>query len=356
MSARFTDEQLVLAETVRDLASSGLAHARDALEGRDPAPGPTAALFEGFGGLAVPDDRGGFGGGLVDLAIVVCELARTISPTPFVSHVLATQVALAADLDVADAVTGTQRWALAVDEPAASPWGPWGLRLGVDEIAGRKVGVVGGSECDAAVVVGEGGVVGVAVPSARHPRSCMDRTRPVADLEFSGTPAVVGTAAAELGLARAGAIVAAELAGTGRGVIDLAAAYVHQREQFGQPVGKFQSVAHPLAEAHTAAQHAWSLALYAAWAVDAGAADARRAVSSALAKSGSAAIMASEVSTQSLGGLGIAWEADAHLFLRRAMASATWLGAPSLHRQALARAVLAEHAERRSRDLGPPPT
>lgn len=343
MSARFTAEQELVAETIRDLAADGRAHARLALDGADLPPEPTASLFGGFAGLAVPEERGGMGGNLVDLAIVLHELGRTVMPTPFVGHVLATQVALAAGIAVEDAAAGEVRWCLAVNEHREPSWGPWETKVTDAAVEGRKVGVAEGRDADAAVVVGAEGAVALAVPSGRTPATGVDRTRPVADLEFSGPPVEVGRPLGHEGLRRAGALLAAELAGVGRGVTELAVAFAKEREQFGQPIGKFQGVAHQLADAYNATASAWSLALFAAWAVDAEDPGAARAVHAALGKAAAAAVQAAEIGTQVHGGIGITWEADPHLYLRRALASSTWLGTAAWHRQMLAREVLAGH-------------
>jgi alkylation response protein AidB-like acyl-CoA dehydrogenase len=86
---------------------------------------------------------------------------------------------------------------------------------------------------------------------------------------------------------------------------------------------------------------AWSLTLYACWAVEAAAPDAARAVHAAKACAGDAAVFAAERALQTHGGIGMTWEADPHLFLRRALVGAAWLGTSAWHRQQLGAAVLA---------------
>lgn len=333
MRATFTEEQQTLADTARDLAKNGREAARAMLEGEDLPTEPTQSLLSGFSGLAVPEDAGGAGGDLVDIAIVTERLARQVTPTPWLAHVLAIQVARGAGLDVAGAAAGATRWALAVDEPDRD-WGDWGMGLDGDHLSGTKIGVREGASADAAVVVTSGGGLAVAIPSERTERDAVDRTRPLADLTFDGPVEASGTGAAS-GLRRAIAVLAAELAGIGGGVLELAVEYAKQREQFGQPIGRFQAVGHQLAEAWTGVELAWSLALYASWAVDADDDDAPRAVHAAKAKAGEAAIHAAERSTQVHGGIGITWEADPHLYLRRALATDAWLGSARTHRRLL---------------------
>lgn len=333
MRATFTDEQSQLASAARDLAAGGREAARSLLEGGEPPAEPTASLFGGFSGLAVPEDAGGAGGDLVDLAIVLEALGRTVTPTPWVSHVLAVQAAHAAGIDVTEAAAGQQRLALAVDESGADP-GSWTTRVSDGAIAGRKIAVPAGAACDAAVVVAADGVVALAEPTGRTVRDALDRTRPLADLDFDGEVAASGEGA-DAALMRVGAGLAAELVGVGRGAVDLAVEFAKVREQFGQPIGRFQGVAHQLADAWTSVELAWSLTLYASWSVGAQAPDARRVVHAAQAEAGDAAVHAAERCTQVHGGIGITWEADPHLYLRRALATDSWVANAATHRRIL---------------------
>src|SRR5690606_15647483 len=57
---------------------------------------------------------------------------------------------------------------------------------------------------------------------------------------------------------------AAEAVGCAEKVLDLSVAYVKEREQFGQPIGRFQAVKHHLANALMAVQEAESAVLWAA--------------------------------------------------------------------------------------------
>lgn len=333
MRATFTDEQETLADTARDLAEGGREAARALLEGGSTPDQPTASLFSGFAGLAVPEDVGGMGGDLVDLAIVLERLGRQVTPTAWVSHVLAVQTALGAGLDVSGAADGSTRWALAVEE-SGQEWGAWQTSLEDGRLSGTKDDVRDGAEADAAVVVTADGTVALAAPGERTSRDPVDATRPLASLSFDGEPDATGEGGTDV-LQRATTALAAELAGVGRGALDLAVGFAKQREQFGQPVGRFQGVAHQLAEAWTGVELAWSLALYAAWAVGADDPDATRAVHAAKSKAGEAAIHAAERGTQVHGGIGITWEADPHLYLRRALASDAWLGSTRVHRRLL---------------------
>lgn len=339
MKATFTDEQRALTDTIRDLAGRGRADARAMLEGQTPGSDLTDTLFGGFAGVGVPESAGGLGGGLVDLAIVLEGLGRTVTPTPFVSHVLATQAAYGAGIDVTAAVGGSQRWTLGVEERDRDLAQP---AAGVDgeHLRGDKIAVRDGGACDAVVATAAGDVLALAAPAQRTQRAALDRSRPLADLRFDGQVTAAGQGAAA-GVLRATALLAAEQVGVGRGAVDLAVGYAGQREQFGQSIGRFQGVAHQLADAFVGLELAWSLALYACWSVDDGHPEATAAVHRAKAKAGEAAVFACERAMQVHGGIGITWEADPHLYLRRAVADDAWLGSARHHRRWLGAALVA---------------
>lgn len=317
MHAVLTDEQHAIAEAARDLAAGGLDGARAMTDGRAMPDQPTRGLFEGFNGLGVPEDEGGAGGSLVDLALVVRELGRTVTPTPWLTHQLALQVAAAAGLSVSEAMRADARWVLVDDDPSL-------VRHGV------AAGV--------AVVV-DGDEVTLHPVAHAEPRRGMDASSPMAEIGL-GPELAASARGGRAGLLRARAVLAASQAGTGLGAVERATAYAGDRQQFGQPIGIFQGVAHQLAEAWTHVELAWSLALYACWSVGEGMPDAGPAVDAAVAKAGNAAIFAAERGMQVHGGIGITWEADPHLALRRAMADDAWLGSAREAELSLGRSLL----------------
>lgn len=332
MRATFTEEQETLAATARDLAEGGREAARSVLDGGELPREPTKSLLTGFSPLGVPEEAGGAGGDLVDLAILLRALGEQVVPTPFVSHVVAVQTAHTAGLDVSAPAAGETRWTLAeADSEAAA------IDIS-DTVTGTCRAVRDGHGAHAALLL-SGDQVALATPSETRRRDALDATRPMADLRFDGTSTLRTPAGPDARLP-ATVAVAAELTGVGFGSLELAVDYANVREQFGQPVGKFQGVAHQLADAWTAVENAWSLVLYACWAVSAGVTDAPQAVHAAKASAGSAAVHAAERCTQVHGGIGITWEADPHLYLRRALTSDVWLGNARWHRQRLGAAIL----------------
>lgn len=101
----------------------------------------------------------------------------------------------------------------------------------------------------------------------------------------------------------------AEAAGAADRMLDIAVEYVKQREQFGQPVGRFQAVKHHLADGLKFAQEAESAVIWAA-------ADAPK-IGPALEVAFDSALRAAEISVQAHGGMGFTWELGLHVYLRQ---------------------------------------
>jgi len=131
------------------------------------------------------------------------------------------------------------------------------------------------------------------------------------------------------------ALTCADLVGTMRGALQLSCDYATERRQYGVAIGSFQAVQHLLADALVGMEGSRSIALHAAWAVDAlPAPDALAAASAAKAYCARAARSVCETAIQVHGGIGNTWECLAHVFLRRALLSTDVLGGvgPSLTR------------------------
>jgi alkylation response protein AidB-like acyl-CoA dehydrogenase len=138
------------------------------------------------------------------------------------------------------------------------------------------------------------------------------------------------------------ALASADLVGVMRGALDLTTDYARSRRQYGAPIGSFQAVQHLLADAFVAMEGSRSIALHAAWAVDAlPAPDALAAASAAKAYCARAARTVCETAIQVHGGIGNTWDCLAHVFLRRALLSSDLFGGigPNLERVLAARNI-----------------
>jgi alkylation response protein AidB-like acyl-CoA dehydrogenase len=155
--------------------------------------------------------------------------------------------------------------------------------------------------------------------------------------------------------ATAAVLLAAEAAGVAAWCVDTAVDYAKVREQFGQPIGGFQAVKHRCADMLCDLELARSAVWDAATALDDASVDPDSqalAVSVAAAVAPDAAVQNAKNLIQVLGGIGFTWEHDAHLYLKRSLASRQILGGTT--EWELRAAGLAHSGVRRTRsvDLG----
>src|SRR5690625_3893168 len=223
-------------------------------------------------GLAVPEAHGGSGFGQIERAVVLEELGRALTPVPyFATAVMALPLILAADgtgraaTVIAELASGTSIGAAALAEHGRSAAEPPMTTATSDPAAGHvldghKTLVIDGDLADILVVsaaeasgtelfVVDANAEGVRV----QPNTMFDPTRGTADITFESAPALLlnGRSAAQQiideVLDRARIAMAAEQVGGTARCLDIAVEHAQTREQFGQAIGKFQSVKHQCA-------------------------------------------------------------------------------------------------------------
>jgi alkylation response protein AidB-like acyl-CoA dehydrogenase len=334
-----TDEQRSLREALRRLLSqrSDSAAVRAVIEteaGYDKDLWRTLCEQIGVAALAVPDQYGGAGASLAETHVVMEELGRALTPTPLLgSGVLAAQLLLGtSDVDacarllprVAAGEVVAVAWA---DERG---WHDGAVQYRDGRLYGTAHYVLDGAGAAALLVVTTGAVVEVepAALGVRIERTeAMDATRRLARIEFDGVGGepLSGDACAGLRAARDAACVAlsAEQVGAAARVLELTVEYSKVRVQFGRPIGSFQALKHRMADLHVLVESARS-ASYAALDGSVPAAVAKAYCSEAFETVAGEAI-------QLHGGIAITWEHDAHLYFKRAHASAQLFGAPGEH-------------------------
>lgn len=123
--------------------------------------------------------------------------------------------------------------------------------------------------------------------------------------------------------------------GSARGAIELAVQYVKERKQFGRAVGTFQAVAHLLADVHTEAEAAWALTLRAASMVSAGE-DALKEITMAKLFASETYVKAANVGMQVMGGFGYSMEFDMQRHYRDARAATVAAGSSQIQRNLIA--------------------
>lgn len=344
-------------------ARGGLAAARAVYDdGADPDEPWWSAMATGLAlqGLTVREDLGGGGFGRRESAVVAHEMGRNLVGGSFLATVpLAAEALIRAD-DPAETdallteiAAGTCRAALAVCEVAGDWSGP-SMRMQATETAGAwslqgtKVAVLGAASADVLVVVArEGGgalslfVVHASAPGvAVTPLEVLDRTRPMGEVRLDAAPARrIGRPDAGASIVRdvldgAAIFLAAEQAGAAEACIERTTQYARDRIQFGQPIGRFQGVKHRLADMAVRQEQALAVVEWAA-AQTPGGPQAR--CGAAIARSWTTEHLSQTAfdMVQLHGGIAITWEHDAHLFLRRAQATAGLLPSPQAMRSEL---------------------
>jgi 3-oxochol-4-en-24-oyl-CoA dehydrogenase len=164
-----------------------------------------------------------------------------------------------------------------------------------------------------------------------EPLKATDFSRPLARVQLDSAPAKVLQVSAQRVEDLAATVLAAEAAGLARWTLHTATEYAKVREQFGKPIGSFQAIKHMCAEMLLRSEQIAVAASDAASAAASAMSNPdERQLSIAAAVAASTAIEAAKANAkdciQVLGGIGITWEHDAHLYLRRAYGIAQFLG------------------------------
>ncbi|MGV0744321.1 acyl-CoA dehydrogenase [Mycolicibacterium sp. XJ870] len=322
-SSTDTSEQFAARDLVRSWAAAAgaVAAAREIEHDPQAWRAPYRGLAElGIFSVAVPEERGGAGGTVEDLCAMVDEAAAALVPGPVATTALAT--VLVTNSEVLDALVSGERSAgvaltadLRVDGARVS--GTADYVLGADT-AGVLLLPAGDD-----VLLIDAGADGVTVELL----TATDFSVPLAQVVLESVPAEV------LGVSRqrfedtAAAVFAAEAAGLARWTLQTATDYAKVREQFGKPIGSFQAIKHMCAEMLLRSEQA---AVSATDVARAASESEAAQLSIAAAVAAAAGIDAAEANAkdcvQVLGGIGITWEHDAHLYLRRAYGISHFLG------------------------------
>ncbi|MGW4577303.1 acyl-CoA dehydrogenase [Rhodococcus aetherivorans] len=346
MTIGLTDEDRDLRDSVRSWAARHVTPEvlREAVEAKtDTRPAFWGSLAElGVLGLHLPEEVGGAGCGLVELAVVTEELGRSMVPGPFLPTVLTAAVLRDAGRtgELAGLADGSTLAGIALDP------GTLQVERGASgtTLSGRSGYVLGGHTADLLLVAAEDAGNRAWVLLRRDGLELEDL--PSHDVVRGNSQIVVdGFALAAADVLRiepqrvtdlAATLFAAEASGIADWCVRTAADYAAVRRQFGRPIGQFQGVKHRAARMLTLAEQARVCAWDAARALTPGAADADEA-SLAAAVAGAtapeAAFAVAKDCIQILGGIGYTWEHDAHLYLRRAQSLRILLGSTASWRR-----------------------
>jgi alkylation response protein AidB-like acyl-CoA dehydrogenase len=373
MPLYLNDDQTALQDTIRDFVAehAPVQHMR-ALRDAGDATGFSRDLWRsfaemGFTGLLIDEADGGLGLGHVEAGVVLEEIGRNLSPSPFLSTAVAAVEALKGTDHAArwfpSILAGETVAALAIDDGAKHREG---VTLTAErsgngfKLTGNKQFVTHGHVADLLIVAARTagsaddaeGVTLFAIPRdsanlTATPERLADASI-AARLEFDGVAvdadAVIGEVDAGrtpldrlLRAGRTGA--AAELLGVGGGAMDMTVGYLKQRKQFGTLIGSFQALQHRAAHLYAEMEVARAAVLKAQQLLDAGSAHADDAVSVAKAMSAMATTLSVQEGVQMHGGIGMTDEYDIGFYMKRARVLAEMFGDANFHANRIARAA-----------------
>ncbi len=347
MPIGMTDDQESLASALHDWAG-GLDAPELVKASEEGGPKAWQPAIEGLAqfevaGIAVPEEYGGAGGSLVDLAVAVEACAAAMVP----GGLLPTAVAAVALTEHPDAplaktvlprlVDGTVRVALAVR--------PTTLVEHDGTVSGVAPLVTGLGSATHLLAPYDQGAAWALVPldhasAATTLAEPLDLSTRIGSVTLDAHPldpdATVPLSADRVHDLLA-TLTAAEASGIARWALDTAVEYAKVREQFGRTIGSFQAIKHLCAEMLEASESATAVAWDAASAYGAGD-DAQFAIAAAIAGSVAPdlAVRTAQDCIQVLGGIGFTWEHHAHLYLRRTMTNRMALGGTDRWRLRLA--------------------
>ena len=316
----------------------------------------------GFTGILIGEDDGGLGLGHVEAGVVLEEIGRNLSPSPFLTTAVAGVSALnhggqhLKDKFFPGILAGETVLALAIDEHAKHRPAQIATRAEKSgngfKLSGKKQFVVQGASADALIVaartagapgetdgitlfVVEKDAANMSIENTRLVDSSMAAHVTLDGVEVDGD-AVIGDVdngwqvlSTLLKAGRAGS--AAELVGVGSGAMDMTVDYLKQRKQFGRLIGEFQALQHRAAHLYSEMEIARAAVLKAQQLLDEGKDSADIYVSVAKAKAGRSANLAVREGVQMHGGIGMTDEYDIGFYMKRDRALNEFMGDANFH-------------------------
>ena len=365
--ALLTDDQKLIQETARQFLAEEGSIAKQLRHWRDTgcSDGFGTGLWKQFAelgltGICIPEGAGGAGMGATEAGLVLEEIGRNLTPSPFLTTAVAAVRALdgsaQADRWFPGILAGETVAALAVNE--GKHHDPKHVALQAKRsgngfaLSGAKQFVVQGKAADVILVAArtagspgemdgitlfavEKGASGLEVEnltladSSKAARLTLDNVQLDADAVVGEVDAGWAPLSRALNAGRAGA--AAELVGVAAGASEMTFDYLKQRKQFGKLIGEFQALQHRAAHLYGEIEIARAAALKAAELLDSGDPRAELMVSVAKAKAGRSAALAVQEGVQMHGGIGMTDEHDIGLYMKREAVLSELFGSPRFH-------------------------
>lgn len=304
---------------------------------------------QGWTGLLIPEEYGGYGMGMVEMAVVLEEMGRALLPGPFLSTTLLAGTVIERGGTAEQKkkylpaiAAGRMKSTLAV---ACHPSKDLCFDFVTDAGVADFIIFAGPLNGEFSLFIVRGRSANVRVTHC----PALDLTRPIYEvgLEDGKVPEeniiARGRRAHEVldaCLDAAAAGLTAEMTGGMQRLLEITVAYAKTRKQFGRPIGQFQAVQHHCADMLLLTESSRSAAYYACYAVNERLANAAEAVSIAKSYASDAYREVGNRAIQVHGGMGFTWENDCHLFYRRAKASELAFGDAIHHRERIAKMIL----------------
>jgi len=323
---------------------------------------------QGWTGLLVPETYDGLGLGMLDMALLLEEMGRTVVPGPFLFSSVLFTLALVQGGTTAQKkswlprlasgeAVGTLAFLEAEDRLDAA-----GVTLKVKKsregytLSGSKMFVLFAAVADALLVAtrtsgrGEAGISLLLVEREApgvtlKPLEIFDRTRRVYEIEFKNVvvpkTALVGSEGQGWKILSrlidaACVALAADSLGGAQKALEMAVEYTKVRTQFNRPIASFQALKHMAAEMASEIEPARALVWYAAHAFDTRPREASRAAALAKARLSDVYSHTTNRAVQMHGGIGFTWEHDMHFWFKRAKWNEFAFGDATFHRERLA--------------------
>ncbi len=368
MPLYYNDDQAMLHDTARDFVSgeAPVSHLRKLRDDNDPD-GFSRDLWKqfaemGFTGMLASEADGGLGLGHVEAGIVLEEIGRNLTPSPFLTTSVAGVSALNAAGDAVrekylpGVIAGDTVLGLAIDEGAKHR--PEKIAMQAErsgngfKLNGKKDFVVHGGSADMLIVAARTGgapgetegltlfavdrdAAGLSADSVRLVDSAMAAHVAFEDVEVTAD-AVIGEVdqgwdvlMKVLRAGRTGA--AAEMVGVGSGAMDMTVNYLKERKQFDRLIGEFQALQHRASHLYSEMEIARAAVIKAQQLLDEDNDGAELMVSVAKAKAGRTANLAVREGVQMHGGIGMTDEYDIGLYMKRDRALAEFMGDANYH-------------------------
>ncbi len=316
----------------------------------------------GFTGMLLDEGDGGLGMGHVEAGIVLEEIGRNLTPSPFLTSSVLAATALKHGSDdmrgryLPGLVSGDSVFAVAIDEGPKHR--PERIKTRAEKsgngfkLSGQKDFVIHGASSDMIVVAARtsgsdddnDGITLFAVPkdaaNMSHDAVRLVDSSVATHTKFDGVEldgdAVIGEVDggreildAILAAGRVGS--AAEGVGVASGAMDMTVEYLKQRKQFGKLIGEFQALQHRASHLYSEVEIARAATIKAQQLLDAGSEKADLMSSVAKAKVAKAAGLSVREGVQMHGGIGMTDEYDIGLYMKRDRALGEFFGDAYYH-------------------------